>query len=414
LWGGSILVRSHMGNPEKGGGKGKGQKGKGPPGKYAFKVLCADGLVSAVLGVGGKIKDQMQEESGCRLMMSARDEYFPGTYWRILVVYGPDPDSVLIVLSRILEKIVECGEVERGHMPQAEPDYLGKEEGEYILRGLVPTKHVTALIGSKGSHVQAIRKDTGSKVFIDNNPVADHSLLRIIGSSESLHMAIRAISEHLAPAADMPWFPEWSMVRNIIAEADWPSESDGLWRHPQRDRERSPRRQAHRDSGSWDNGAIAGSGASTGSAAPLSDVEAMAQAMVAILGEIPEDTLTQSHQISSHLPREKVSALIGKKGENVKLVRSQTGAKISFLGQRNDGGEETDLQELVLEGSLLSIYQAHALLMKRYHETERPPEPATDKEKIADLQSQLAELQAQLAEAKRPAAKGGKGGKKGK
>jgi len=367
-----------MGGADKGGGK---KRGMGERGKYAFKVLCPDTLVTCVLGRGGGYKDQLQEESGTKISLSNRDVFFPGTSFRILVVYGPTPDAVMMALEKIVDKVVECGEQELKNQP-AEPEFLGKGSGEFIFRAAISEKMFPGLIGTKGSNITAIRHEFNAKVFIDNDRLQGHQLVRVIAEPDGLQKALARIHDYVQQHAEEEWFAEWSMVRafDAVPAARW----EGSW---EGERERSPRRGGQ----SWNGNARHESN--------LPQEEGgLAPDMSALAGEFDPGYIEAEHIITCDLPKQKVSALIGKKGEYSKKVRAETGTQVTF-GQENEHG----LQTLEIKGPLLSCYAAHALLMRRYHETEpvaepEPPAVDTDKmEKIKQLQEQMAKLKEQLA-----------------
>ncbi|CAE8712751.1 unnamed protein product, partial [Polarella glacialis] len=62
-------------------------------------------------------------------------------------------------------------------------------------------------------------------------------------------------------------------------------------------------------------------------------------------------------------------AMIGPKGEYIKFVRRLTGTKIHFddAPMKSSGVRE---QTLHIRGPLLSVYRAHVVMMKRYHDDE--------------------------------------------
>ena len=116
--------------------KGSGKRWSDPKDlPHAFKVLCPEELVACLMGSGGRVKDALQEETGARLVVSQRDEYFPGTRLRILSIFHQNADGIATVLSRILDRIVECAE----QRPDAstgvagEPDFKD-DRGEFVIR----------------------------------------------------------------------------------------------------------------------------------------------------------------------------------------------------------------------------------------------------------------------------------------
>ena len=414
---GSGKGKEGSGKSKEGSGKGKPGKGSvmGQRGKFAFKVLCPDSLVSVVMGRRGSYKDKLQEETGCKLVLSNRGEYFPGTDLRILVVYGPDPGAVLGVLEKVLDKLVECGETELQQGAKAEqPDFLGKEDGEYIFRGAVSSKMVPSLIGTKGSNVQTIRIQTNVKVFIDSEQFQGHQVMKVIGSVISLRKALRLINVWAHISADELWFAEWSMIRNITEAGE--SSAKGYQRSGgHRERERSPRRTSdnrHWQGGAWEESRSAGKGHSAYSdkhaavdsvvadgdgPAPICDTPSLAHTMAGVFRELSLEpiVLGKEFTITCEFPSKNVSALIGKRGEHVELVRRQTDAIINFELEN----KESQTQTLTLKGPAWSVYLAHALMIKRYWETEQPVQLEQSPELISELQGQIEALQQQLAAA---------------
>jgi hypothetical protein len=380
-----------------GGGKGKGgkDKGMGPRGRCAFKVLCPDALVKAILGPRGTYKDQMQEESGCKLVFSNRDEYFPGTHFRILVIYGPSPEAVGSIIDKILEHLVTLGNEEQQSRPSGEPDFLGKESGEYCLRSIIGLQTTPGLIGAKGANLQAIRQECNAKVFIDNDKSYEHQVMRIIAGVDGLHKAVQKINEYVQQSCEESWFPEWAMIRTFPEHVP---PANSRW---EGERERSPRRATS----SWAPGPAV---VPPRGRAPVqqSSEDSRLQAMSATVQEMYPETLDAEFTIECVLEPRKVSALIGKKGEHVKSVRQMTGTNIVFGEVDQD-----DSQKMTVKGPLFGIYRAHAMLMKRYHEHGKPP-PEPEKANVEDLYAQLDSLQRQISEvqAKQTRTKGkGKG-----
>lgn len=58
-------------------------------------------------------QDQLQDETGCRIIISGRDDYFPGTHFRVLVILGDAPEAMLGVIEHLIPDIVEFGKKER-------------------------------------------------------------------------------------------------------------------------------------------------------------------------------------------------------------------------------------------------------------------------------------------------------------
>ena len=70
----------------------------------------------------------MQEETGCRIIISGRDEFYPGTKnLRILVILGDTPEAMLGVMSHLIPDISDFAKKERttagAERSHAEPQF---------------------------------------------------------------------------------------------------------------------------------------------------------------------------------------------------------------------------------------------------------------------------------------------------
>lgn len=123
----------------------------------------------------------MQDETGCRIIISGRDDYFPGTHFRILVILGDAPEAMLGVIEHLIPDIVEFGKKERAPAVNVEADFAGPEAGQYIIRCIVTKQMSSAIIGPKGNNARAIREESSCKVVIDSSITAGRPKSRLVG-----------------------------------------------------------------------------------------------------------------------------------------------------------------------------------------------------------------------------------------
>ena len=85
------------------------------------------------------------------------------------------------LFHRILELLLECAQSERlassGRTAvSGEPDFLGKELDELVVRVAVPIKVGSAIIGPKGAHVQRLKEEPkGTKDILQINKHVYHT-----------------------------------------------------------------------------------------------------------------------------------------------------------------------------------------------------------------------------------------------
>lgn len=416
-----------------GDGKWEGGKGKKRGRKHAFKLLCPDVLITSIMGPRGTNKDAMEEETGCKIIFSNRDEFYPGTYFRTLCIYSDEPDPIVTVLERVVEHVVQCGEQELQNPPtKGEGDFVGKEEGTYMIRAAVSVRMSGAIIGPKGANVQAIRDESNAKLFIDKNNFLGHQMLKVLAPPDGLRLALTRVNECVQTEAGTEEFMQWAAIRVFSEDGNgeakagkgkekgkekgkdkgkekgkekgkgkssttsgaagdelhWNEEDGG------HDRSRSPYRvhASEDDQAAWQEGGdYAGCGGGCGQGPDVDP--GMLQALGATCEEFPEGTLEMEYTVTCELPSQKVSALIGKKGENIQKVRRSTGARIHFEEVQGAGESQ---QTLLIQGPLLRVYKAHALMMRRYHEADMESAPVAETPSVKQLQEQLEELQRQL------------------
>jgi len=428
-----------------GGGDGKWDGGKGKKRrKHAFKVLAPDNLITSIMGTKDSSKDSMEEETGCKIVFSQRDEFYPGTYFRTLCIYSDEPEPIGTVIESIIDHVVQCGDHEGPVDPKRpEGDFIGKEDGTYVFRVAVSVQMSGAIIGSKGSNIQAIRDECNVKVFIDKQICAGHQMVKVLGAPEGLRIALMRINESVQAEAGCEEFIHWAAVRAFhedYAEPGWESwdpvrnqgkgkeggkEKGGVPPHyraadphggcgkESAARSRSPRGKARWDETSeWQDSQERWTSKEKKT---IADFGSMLQALAATCTEFPDDSLADHCSLYCELPSRKVMALIGKRGEHIKGVKRTTGATIRFEEVQ---GSRDGQQSMLIQGPALRVYKAHALMMKKYHEDDKGTAAKASEEEVPTvekLQEQLEDLQRQmqLIQSTQAATKGKGKGKKG-
>lgn len=390
-----------------------------------FKALCTESLTTVLLGSRAAIKEQIQQETGSKLVFSNKGDHFPRTELRVLGVFSEEARQILRALELILIRIIELGDEEKARPPPAGPEHLGKEPGEYVFRLCLCRQMAGLLIGSAGENVKRLRKDTGAKVFIDNDTVAGHRLVRVIGPAASIMSCLQQVHDIIQSDRETEEFQhEYSRVINFSAmdgdagrredggrggaggggggrehdrdrrrddgrgRDDGRARDDGRGRELERERERDHSRGGEHFGGSHSSGKP-----------PRLDRAAgeLLDMLAQDLSQFPPGTVEFHHCVSCAIPAAKVGALVGRSGEFVRRVEEQTRAKVDIA--REGLGDE---RQMSCTGPLASIYNAHALMMQRLQEIEnserRPSDDrgAGDRKTPEELLANIAELQRQL------------------
>jgi len=394
--------------------------------RTAFKVLVTDSLAASILGARGVVKDEIQQETGTKLVFSNRGDYFPHTHFRVLAIYSDDPHNIMRAFEWILPRIVDAGEEERKNPPKEGPELLGKEPGEYVFRFCVTKKMSSHIIGSGGVNIKQIRTETGAKVFIENDTQLGHRLCRIIGQPDQILPSLEMVSEYVnREAEDQQSF--YGCFAGIVNFGQAAAEG---WTPPVEQQDHGKGwggsggykggGGGYRDDSSWAGAGNAhvvvpkpkqptgpppaqyevGDETEAGSCdPPLGSVQEEVDGLADVLGQLPQGAAQLQYSISCEIPHCQVMVLTANDGEYVRYVEEATGTNVSFdEGDGSSGPEEG--RPMTLVGQLLSVYTAHAMMMQklRVHEAEErksaelPEDPMVLKARIAELQAQLARV----------------------
>jgi len=207
-------------------------RGAAPAGKFAFKVLCPDPLVAAILGNNGQSVAQIQDSSGCHCNFSRRNEYFPNSNLRILVVSGQTPGDIMTCLDLVLDQVVNCCEEERQAL-EAQA-MLGLEDGDFIdvagdIRLCIAVTEFAAKGGREGpDSITKLQEEHGVRLLIQDTVLQGHQLVVLAGSREQLMAALEFFNDVVQAGVDEEGFASWAQVQSFEGQAGgWSKEGRG-------------------------------------------------------------------------------------------------------------------------------------------------------------------------------------------
>jgi len=396
---------------KKGSGRGGSSGGKTAAGlgsvrRFAFKVLCTDPLAANIIGTKGATRAQLEEETGCTVWISKRDELYPSPPLRVLVLHGDEPDQVVTALDTIVANLVEVADRERG----SDSTLLGKEQGEYKFHFAVSTQVTGKLIGIKGANVHALGEQTGTKISVESEVYDGHKAARIIGPPDNIRHALQLIHELVQENAGSDGYIHWAANQPFSGTAEkgkggrrsrgrsreqrrHHGRSNGRGRSYTRSRTRSPRDRERNRRGKSQRPEFSS----------IPDGVAM-QAMTQFAHQFQEGNLDKKHAVTCTLPREHIDTLLDGGGDcYVAYIERRTGTEVNI----GEGGAD-GYSNLMITGPLLSVYLAHMAVMKTYHDKEsQEKERADQSSRVEELQQQLAKLEGRLREATRAQPSGG-------
>jgi RNA-binding protein Nova len=118
-------------------------------GPVYLKVLLPDRVTGSVIGRGGQVLNDFEHRTGAQVKVSPTRLFFPTTNERMIMM-GGEFDSVRSMLPRLAGKQQEHG----------------MEPGNMIMRVVIPTTSIAAIIGKGGDVIKTIQNRTGTRVHV--------------------------------------------------------------------------------------------------------------------------------------------------------------------------------------------------------------------------------------------------------
>mmetsp|Transcript_42506 Transcript_42506/g.117297 ORF Transcript_42506/g.117297 Transcript_42506/m.117297 type:complete len:403 (+) Transcript_42506:97-1305(+) len=386
---------------------GRGQK-RPPRTRYCMKALCPDELVMSLMGPRGSTKDQIHHETGSKLVFSNKDDYYPGTRFRVLGFYAETVQSILAAVQHLIQATITLGQQELVNPPAHGLEYTGKEEGEFLIRMCIPKAAFGELIGPKGSRIKELRAETGCKVFIENDTFAGHQMVRIIGPAEMLQSCTERVIGASQTDAGSEDYQNWAQILNFsdldvggyqgggrtsrprAAEAEAPPQ-DAWGGHVTEARYTDGAGDAHQGGG--------GGGKRRGGGGPPEKASESVMLLDNVVRGFPEGTSGLLYSISFGLPLCHLQTLL----ENQTLAQLEESFSVQLQHpQPAETDDPWSIQPISLVGTLLNMYTAHITLHKLVKQIEQEAAAAEQQEVLEEedpqvLKAKIAELQAQLA-----------------
>jgi len=399
----------------KGGGKSNGKAGGknstnaaglGSVRQFAFKVLCTDPLAANVIGSKGSTRQAIEEETGCSVWISKRDEVFPAPPFRILVLHGDDTEQVLRALDSVVANLVEVAGRER----DPESPLLGKEAGEFVFHIALPTLITGKLIGTRGANIQELREKTGARVFVEPEIFDGHKAGRIIGQPDNIRHALRFINNLIQEEAGSEEYGNWASIQPFGGPSTTPTKGKGGSREgPHAPEQRGKNQEGRGNHTSHDRGRRSRSrrrssrqrsrNSRPGPRAPPSfgrlPEGPPLECMDLLARDFRDGELDRNHAVSCTLPRSHIDTLVEGGGEYIAYIERRTGTSVTISDGEIDG-----YSNMMITGPLLSVYTAHMAVMKTYHDKESERAAKQQQSlRVEELQAQLASLEGQLRDA---------------
>merc|ERR1712013_82883 len=159
------------------------------PGMSSEQVMVPDNMVGLIIGRGGEQITKLQAESGCKIQMSQDSQGMPH---RLCTLTG---SAEAISIARSMIDAIIANEGNRG--PRGMGGNMGGGGGGGGFEMMVPGHLVARIIGKGGEVIKALQEETGAKIVIiqDSKEFADEKPLKITGPPDRVEFAKQRVEQ---------------------------------------------------------------------------------------------------------------------------------------------------------------------------------------------------------------------------
>ncbi|EDV22924.1 Protein BTR1 [Trichoplax sp. H2] len=146
--------------------------------KVVLKLLIPNYAAGSIIGKGGDVINDLQNDSKTRIRLSHNNDTFPGTKERVIVITGSIA-GVRQVNRFILEKVSEEGKADKA----IQYGVLDKNRNRQ-LKMIVPNAAAGVIIGKGGSNIKEIQDKSGAHVQVSQKKAQyaiDERILTVTG-----------------------------------------------------------------------------------------------------------------------------------------------------------------------------------------------------------------------------------------
>jgi len=349
-----------------------------------MKLLFSGKEASMLLGAKGTASREIGQQTGTRLHLSGRNEFYPGTQLQELTVRGPTVEPVAAALFQVMQRIMEDG----GRICGGDADV---EEGACRVRVVVPSIVAKAVIGKGGDNIKSLRHNTGLKVHIEEVAIGVGELAEQVvilqGGFDAMQNGLPNIIDRTMEFSGAPWFRDWAMTTNAGNEdvvATHMASSKGGKKGGKKGEGKGhgkPGTQAiggefngwgnGRDDDGYAGGGGRGShgGGGRGRWEPVAESSSGLDMVAGALSSLPASAASLSNRSQSltfSCPMNCVSHVIGKGGAGTKEITAATGAKIMI---REIDGNDAE-KSVIITGSAAGVASAYLYVVGRIAESQ--------------------------------------------
>lgn len=188
-------------------------------GLISVKFLVSNRLAGSIIGSGGASIKELVEVSNARVSVASKEESYPGTNDRILLITGK-PNEVIFAQSLVWEIMaIQSSDEESGRRTVWSPrrssrDTSGAHDDCQISGRLtIPAAAAGIVIGRSGATIRSISEDSGATLQVNSKEEAvedgtNERILSIVGTKQSCCECLTLIIEKLVEGGEVSQYDD--------------------------------------------------------------------------------------------------------------------------------------------------------------------------------------------------------------
>mmetsp|Transcript_15306 Transcript_15306/g.14683 ORF Transcript_15306/g.14683 Transcript_15306/m.14683 type:complete len:497 (+) Transcript_15306:157-1647(+) len=183
-------------------------------GLISIKFLVSNRLAGLIIGSGGASIRELIEVTKARVSMSSKDEYYPGTNDRVLLITGR-PNEVMFAQCLVWDLMaIQISDEEDGRRTVWSPrnasrDTNGAHDDTQISGRLtIPATAAGLIIGRAGATIRSISEESGATLSVNSNDGTNERTISIGGSKQSCSECLILIIEKLVEGGEVSQYDD--------------------------------------------------------------------------------------------------------------------------------------------------------------------------------------------------------------
>jgi hypothetical protein len=185
-----------------------------PHGLISVKFLISNRLAGLIIGSGGASIRELMEVSKARVSVASKDEYYPGTNDRVLLITGR-PNEVMFAQCLVWDLMaIQISDEEDGRRTVWSPrnasrDTNGAHDDTQISGRLtIPATAAGLIIGRAGATIRSISEESGATLSVNSNDGTNERVISIGGSKQSCSECLILIIEKLVEGGEVSQYDD--------------------------------------------------------------------------------------------------------------------------------------------------------------------------------------------------------------